>query len=84
MPSLSLGAHVTDRRFLRYFLVFLLVAACSVGSVFLVKAWRARSKRVALYTATQTLFDADYYRTTYALMALSDQAAFQALHGKGI
>ena len=83
MPSLSLGANVTDRRFLRYFLVFLLVAACSVGSVFLIKAWRARSKRLALYAAAQTLFDADYYRTTYALMALSDQAAFQHYMAKG-
>ena len=83
MPSLSLGANVTDRRFLRYFFVFLLAVACSVGSVFLIKAWRARSKRLALYAAAQTLFDADYYRTTYALMALSDQAAFQHYMAKG-
>ncbi|MGB1230245.1 MAG: glycosyltransferase family 92 protein [Holosporaceae bacterium] len=77
MWSLLLGANVTDRRFLRYFLVFLLVVACAVGGVFLAKAWRARSKRLSLYAAAQPFFDANYYRTTYALGALGDQQAFE-------
>lgn len=83
MLSSLLAVKAIDRRFLRYFLIFLLVMACAVGSTFLVKAWRARSKRLALYAAAQTLFDADYYRTTYALRALSDQAAFQHYMAKG-